>query len=51
MSNFHSNLTFTQLYMNTGHIFSYYKHKLKQKINLLKLWIQIQQYTATDFQG
>ena len=24
--------------------------QLKQKINLLKLWIRIQQYTATDFQ-
>ena len=36
--------------MNTGHIFSCYKHNFK-KINLLKLWIRIQQHTATDFQG
>ena len=36
--------------MNTGHIFSCYT-QLKQKINLLKPWIQIEQYSATDFQG
>ena len=37
--------------MNTGHIFSCYKSQLKQTIYLLKLWIRIQQYTSTDFQG
>ena len=37
--------------MNARHIFSCYKTQLKQKINLLKLWIRIQQYTGTDFQG
>ena len=54
MQNFHSHLTFTALYMDTEHIFSCYKHSLiEQTRNLLKLWIQIQQYmyTATDFQG
>ena len=35
------------LYMNTGHIFSC----CETKINPLKLWIPIQQYTVTDFQG
>ena len=36
--------------MNTGHTFSCYNQNLNKK-NLLKLWIRIQQYTATDFQG
>ena len=37
--------------MNTGHIFSCYGHIENKKINPLKFWIQIQQYTATGFQG
>ena len=37
--------------MNTGHIFSCYKHNSNKKINLLNDWIRIQLYTATDFQG
>ena len=32
--------------MNTGHVLA-----VKTKINPLKLWMRIRQYTATDFQG
>ena len=34
--------------MNIGHIFRCYR-QLKQKINVLKLWVRIQRYTAADF--
>ena len=36
--------------MNTGHI-SAVINTIKTKINLLKIRIRIQQYTAIDFQG
>ena len=35
--------------MYTGHTVSCHKHKTK--INLLRFWIRIHQYTAIDFQG
>ena len=49
MLNFYSHLTLL-LNMNAGHTSSCYKHNRNKKI-VLKSWVQIQLYTAVDFQG
>ena len=48
MLNFHSHLNLL-LIMSTGHTFSCYKHN--QEMIVLERWVQIQWYTAVDFQG
>ena len=53
-SNMHAEFSFTRnIYclIRIQDIFSAVIDIIKTKINLLKLWILIQQYTATDFQG
>ena len=49
MPSFQSHLTYFQ-YENRAH-FQLLQTQLKQKMNLLKLWIRIQQHSATDSQG